>query len=529
MTQVEQPCKSRQLLEEEKESLFSSLLDKNMKILASRNSSSTQDHLNRKSISEEEDISSDANKTMDQNEQNLDVDIDTSTDTPVIDTPRDVETATSHRKVESSNSSPSSDSIKMNDVDQEGALDRLMYDLSNDEVSMVIDIFGATCDVGSNKPQSLPLFNSKPFMGPHFIAEDQEYSNPETRTHLAPPLFLPNHPALEFLGFDARSIGAQETVISPDAHPNSRVQVVTPTMIHSSIQDTMELPSFLQDREQMEAVGNAFASIPFEETTKTGTGTVGEVPSNSKKRTGTRKKAAPAKAKKIKTTPNKPDSEKEYPPLDTCIRIPKANRHEFLWNLRFKEAVEFLRQQGHCRIPTTYEPNPKLAKWCCRQRYHYKNYKKHVLDRPGNPAVVSNESEKKGVRIIKCDMTSKRLAKLEEIGFCFDLHSTSWDTMYERLRKYAKENNGSTNPSKHFDFDLWKWAGTQRYYMKLRKDREEDTKNSTRKQRNTKTSSLTADRIAKLNEIQFEWTTREKYKSVQQSRPKRKGKHPGWI
>ena len=212
MVQVEQPCKSRQLLTEEKGSLFSSLLDKNMKILASRNSSSAQDHLNRKSISEEEDISSDTKKTVDQNEQTSDVDIDTSTDTPgVIDTPRVVETTTSNRNAESSNSSSSADSIKMNDVDQEGALDRLMYDLSNDEISMVIDIFGATCDVGSNKPQSLPLFNSEPFMGPHCIAEDQEYSNQETRTHLAPPVLLPNHPALEFLGFDARSIGAQET------------------------------------------------------------------------------------------------------------------------------------------------------------------------------------------------------------------------------------------------------------------------------------------------------------------------------
>ncbi len=504
MMQVEQPCKSSYLLEEEKESLFSSLLDKNRKILASRNVSSTEDHLNKKSISEEEEEDDDdiKNTTVDQHKQNSDIDMGMGIDT-VIDAPGVVENTTSNRKLGASNSSSIADTIKMNEVDEEGALDQLMYDLSNDEVSMVIDIFGTSCDVGSNKPQSQPLLNS------NFITEDQEYGDQETHSNLATSFFLPNHPSLEFRGFDTRCIGAAETMISPDAFSNSRLHVVTPTMISSSIQDAVTLPPFLLDLEQTEAVGNALERTPHEEKMKTGTSTVSEVSSNAKKKsymTGKREKVAPAKAKKIKTKPSKTEPEIAIAPLDTCIRVPKAiNKHDPLWNHRLKDAVEFLKEHGHCRIPTTYEPNPELSKWARRQRYHYKNYKKHVLDRPGNPAVASSESNKKGVRMIKCDMTSKRLAKLEEIGFCFDLQSSSWDIMYERLCKYAEENNGETSPSKHFEFDLWKWVGTQRYQMKLRKDREEDEKNSTRKQRNSKTPSLTMNRIAKLNKIQFDW------------------------
>lgn len=526
MVEIEQPTKTPDLDEEGQESFFLSLVEKNMKILASCKSSSMEDLVDSNSISSEEELSSDmstddgTNTSMDQDQQDSDVDIDKD-NTEMTDPPGVVETPALDRNEEATAFSSSFyPTIEMNQIDEDEALDRLMYDLSNDEVSMMIDMFGTNGDVASNKPQSQPLLNSKPFLGDHFITEGQEGHERETRTALPTSLFLPNHPPLESQGFDARITATEETAPLPSASPTAHLRVVTPTTIPPSIQDAMALSLLLRAQQQTNTAVNSLTSDPREEKAKTSADS--EVPSNAKKnsKTGNEEKVVPANAKKNNTKPRKKDPQKG---LDTYIREPKTRDADGKWNKRYKEAIKFLEEKGHCRIPTTYEPNPNLASWARHQRYHYKNYKKHILDRPDCPAVVPiGAKNTEGKRIIKCTMTSERLAKLEAIGFSFCLHTASWDSMYERLCNYAKANRGSTSPSKHFDSDLWQWVGTQRYQMRIRNAHEKDGKKPTGKQQISNTPCLTLDRIVKLNKIGFSWQ-QEKLPS-EKPRPLRKKK-----
>ena len=73
--------------------------------------------------------------------------------------------------------------------------------------------------------------------------------------------------------------------------------------------------------------------------------------------------------------------------------------HKALWLQRYSELREFRSQNGHCMLPQSYAPNPKLGLWVMHQRRQYtlkKRGKKNSFDGPD------------GMR---------RLHLLEDIGF----------------------------------------------------------------------------------------------------------------
>ena len=43
-----------------------------------------------------------------------------------------------------------------------------------------------------------------------------------------------------------------------------------------------------------------------------------------------------------------------------------------LWEQRFEELKAFKKQHGHCKVPTTYQPNPALGHWVSRIRLRKK-------------------------------------------------------------------------------------------------------------------------------------------------------------
>jgi len=238
------------------------------------------------------------------------------------------------------------------------------------------------------------------------------------------------------------------------------------------------------------------------------TGDVGVALSHSMATEAMRTIGVPAKSKETKDDIVEGDPAVKISSIETYIAPPRKP-NEDLWNMRLKDASEFISKHDHSRIPTTYPPNPGLAKWAKRQRCHYKVYKKHVLDRPLNPAIVSTKAlrrgkfgrNKPGIRLVKCLMTPERLEKLQAVGFCMDLQEENWEQNYKLLCEYAKLNNGRTHCSKHHNYDLWKWIGTQRYQMSLTKKRAmSKSSDSTRY-----TPCLSPDRIVKLNKIKFCW------------------------
>ncbi len=507
-----------------------------------------------------------------------------------------------------------SSEIKMNELDEAEALDRLLFDLSNDEVSMVIDLFGKEFDIGktTKKPtSSLPPYlqttpkNAKdghnviPVSQPHHLQEkkkendipkvveaDTNVGQNQPFQRIPNSLFQYDHPAIQHMMFKAMTLNAMHitphgpygmytSVSTPRpgyVSPSFVVPVAKQAADENSISEDIDSVKVMEvTREQIAEKGDqrvtsrpkapskeslpphplpkspSEVSLHIPEKKKAACVSNGPinkrqpkpaVPSdvlptavmddtvspNNEVTTITRKKAekktkvAPARKKKTNTKKSKPKNgawrrRTTQQHEDTYITFPKS-KLEDRWAEHFKGAQEFRKQHGHCRIPTTYKPNPGLANWAKRQRYHIKNFKKHFLDRPDNPAVVMTRAlpnrcfplKRPGMRIIKCHMTMERLEQLEAIDFCSSLHDTSWERMYARLCYFSKRNGGCVTPSKYTDVELWRWCGTQRYQMKKQRIVEKEEKEPTGAINPFKWyPRLTQERIDKLNKINFVW------------------------
>ena len=148
-----------------------------------------------------------------------------------------------------------------------------------------------------------------------------------------------------------------------------------------------------------------------------------------------------------------------------------------LWYERLDELKEFHRTYGHCNVPHTWTENKKLAQWVKRQRYQYK-----LFHATGKHSAMSKE----------------RVDILNGMGFVWDIHRTSWEGKFVQLQAYSKEH-GTTNITmsknctpEHRELSVW--MKCQRHAKK-------------RHDRGGK-STITIDRINKLNSIGFDWNPR---------------------
>ena len=133
-------------------------------------------------------------------------------------------------------------------------------------------------------------------------------------------------------------------------------------------------------------------------------------------------------------------------------------------------------------MPQPYKANERLGNWVATQRRQYKLYNQ------GKKAKISPE----------------RIAKLDEIGFEWDAshyitqaNDKAWETRLAALIKY-KEKHGDFNvPRKHkANKQLGNWVATQRRQYNLHNQ--------------GKKAKISLERIAKLNEIGFEWDASHK-------------------
>lgn len=499
-----------------------------------------------------------------------------------------------------------SSTINMDSIDEEDALERLLHDLSEDEVSMMIGLFGKDLDIGPTRQQDLRLPTDS-----HGETKDNETRNCDSVSasvlpeNLPPASAAPPHPSQDketalagsaaggklplprslFLNYNPAIHGShffppaglaqlmslnsltQEAIHALHAPLYQTVVPILPLQVLGSPQTLAKEPQAMANKRGKEILGEqtkvsdscnkssscpapllqqrAHATreaLPNKASDVTITATANATKRKRRRRSGARKKAATAaattedaatgatkknaaaaastaapattsvgkKAKAVKGRRKKTKAKRPKPAATHTIAYISnpSKQHEERWSEYLEKAIEFVSKHGNCHIPTTYLPDPDLANWAKRQRYHFKIYKKHVLDRPLNPAIVPAQDIRKykelGVNLIKCLMTPERIQKLEAIGFCLDLQAGSWDRMYERLCDYVKLSNGKTCPSEHDDFKLWKWVGTQRYNMKLlqKKGMDENPKPSDLEGIRT---HLTPERIAKLNQINFAW------------------------
>ncbi|CAJ1959494.1 unnamed protein product [Cylindrotheca closterium] len=176
------------------------------------------------------------------------------------------------------------------------------------------------------------------------------------------------------------------------------------------------------------------------------------------------------------------------PPITACPPRPKKRRisndqqprfrgyQEKQWEEQFEELLKFKEQEGHCLVPHTYPENQVLSRWVKRQRYQYK------LKAAGK---------------VPSTMTDVRIKKLEDIGFVWDSHATAWVNRLKELEEYREKHGDCNVPSNYpANPELATWIKCQRRQYKLF-------------WAGNKSSSMTVERMNKLNEVGFIWKVRE--------------------
>eukprot|EP00536_Pseudo-nitzschia_multiseries_P012769 jgi/Psemu1/209618/e_gw1.506.6.1 len=144
-----------------------------------------------------------------------------------------------------------------------------------------------------------------------------------------------------------------------------------------------------------------------------------------------------------------------------------------IWSEKFEELCIFRSSRGNCHVPHRYGQNMGLAQWVKRQRYQYK------LKIDGKRSTLSDE----------------RIRLLNQIGFIWNSHDAVWEERLQELLQYKRIHGNCTVPSNYEgNPQLAVWTKRQRRQYK--------------KYRDGTTSSMTPERIAKLENIGFVWGCR---------------------
>jgi len=160
------------------------------------------------------------------------------------------------------------------------------------------------------------------------------------------------------------------------------------------------------------------------------------------------------------------------------IKNPTGCRHIAKWNLRYGELIEYKRGHGHCLVSAKDEANKQLGMWVDRQRLQYRLLQK------GIPS----------------SMTEERIEKLGEVGFvldashlvCAQVDDEAWNKRYGELTEYKRKHGHCFPLQRGPNKQLGMWVGTQRRQHLLFKQ--------------GKKSSMTTERIDKLEEIGVKWS-----------------------
>jgi hypothetical protein len=182
----------------------------------------------------------------------------------------------------------------------------------------------------------------------------------------------------------------------------------------------------------------------------------------------------------------RPERAEEAPPTAAEVDRPKVSKRDASWEAQLAKLKGYMRSHGDCNVPQGWTEDPTLANWVNRQR----KYKKK-LGR-GEPSE---------------GMTAARVAKLEALGFAWELSTTAlgkqcseasrddagWEAQLAKLKAY-KQKHGECNVPNRWAEDprLGGWVGTQRKFKKAL-DRGEPS------------TGMTAARVAKLDALGFAW------------------------
>lgn len=132
------------------------------------------------------------------------------------------------------------------------------------------------------------------------------------------------------------------------------------------------------------------------------------------------------------------------------------NPFDNAWNQMFEKLKAYSEKHGNCNVPQHWKENRQLGKWISNQRTQ------------------------------KDNLPSDKIYQLDSIGFAWDYQGTKWNQMFEKLKCYS-EKHGNCNVSSRSkkNIILAAWVAHHRRKMIL--------------------STISPERIAKLNSLGFEW------------------------
>ena len=132
--------------------------------------------------------------------------------------------------------------------------------------------------------------------------------------------------------------------------------------------------------------------------------------------------------------------------------------------------LSFKAKYGHLNVPKPFNENPTLGTWVNTQRFQYSNLRRGK----------------------KSNLTEERITKLDSIGFDWIPRLSGWDEMFQCIKLY-KAKCGDCNVPIKFNENrkLGAWVSKQRFSYKMLEE--------------GKKSSITEERIQKLNGIGFQW------------------------
>ena len=158
---------------------------------------------------------------------------------------------------------------------------------------------------------------------------------------------------------------------------------------------------------------------------------------------------------------------------------------------------DYKMNHGDTLVPNVYPANPSLGLWVGAQREGYIIYqkKKDIDEKWRGVEVLDDEVKVEMDRLTRGlkGINEERIQLLEVEGFVWDVPAHVWESRFQELLAFMALNGHAViYQRKRGTYDpLAEWASTQRLnYMK---------------RQNGQLTTLTEDRIEKLNSVGFAW------------------------
>jgi len=178
----------------------------------------------------------------------------------------------------------------------------------------------------------------------------------------------------------------------------------------------------------------------------------------------------------------------------TAASAPSPQRQSS-WDYLFDSLKAYKSRHGDTFVPATYPDNPQLGNWVDNQRQLYR---------------MRQEAENSGVPTPYEFINDDRIDRLNSIGFVWNANDHAWNLRFEELKQYIAEKGNSCVPGIYPENEsLGLWVAKQRRTYKVKLKATKKSQNQEEGIDSINETSLSEERIDKLNAVGFIWDVHE--------------------